>query len=60
MKCDISKNYVWLFFVSHVDGADVLTDAFVNAVRYLNTEDSLKALVKELLPECVTEGNSYV
>ena len=48
-----------MFVVSQVDGEGyVLSDAFVNAVSSLYTEDSLKALVKELAPECITEANA--
>ena len=46
--------------VSQVDGEGyVLSDAFVNAVSNLYTEDSLKTLVKEVVPECVDKGNAY-
>jgi len=52
---------LWLvFFVSQVDGEGyVLPDAFTDAVSNLYTEDSLKALVKELAPKCVNLGNKY-
>ena len=49
-----------VFVVSQVDGEGyVLLDAFVSAVSNLYTEDSLKNLVKELAPYCVTEANGY-
>ena len=49
-----------MFVVSQVDGEGyVLSDAFANAASSLYTEDSLKALVKKLVPICVREGNSY-
>jgi hypothetical protein len=49
-----------VFVVSQVDGEGyVLPEAFVNAVSNLCTEDSLKTLVKELAPDCITKANAY-
>jgi len=48
-----------VFVVPQVDGEGyVLPGAFVNFVIDLYTEDSLKTLAKELVPDCVTEGNA--
>jgi len=49
-----------VFVVSQVEGGGyVLTDAFVNFVSILFTEDSLKTLAKELAPDCVTKANIF-
>jgi hypothetical protein len=48
-----------MLFVPQVDAEGyLLTAPFVNAVDKLYTEDSLKALAKELAPDCVTEANA--
>jgi hypothetical protein len=48
-----------VFVVSQVDGEGyVLTDAFVNAVKNVFTEDSLKILVEKLAPDCITGANA--
>jgi len=45
--------------VSQVDGEGyVLTDAYVEVVKKLYTEDSLKTLVERLAPDCITEANA--
>jgi len=47
-----------VFVVSQVDGEGyVLQGKFANEVSNLYTEDSLKTIVKELAPECVTLAN---
>ena len=37
----------------------VLPDAFVEAVKTLYTENSLKTLVESLAPDCITRTNAY-
>jgi len=49
-----------VFFVSQVDGEGyVLPDAFVEVMKSLYAEDSLKTLAKEFAPDCITEANAY-
>jgi hypothetical protein len=49
-----------VFVVSQVDGEGyVLPDAIVEAVKNMYTEDSLKILAEEVVPDCSTEANSY-
>ena len=49
-----------VFVVSQVDGEGyVLPEAFVNFVSNLCTEDSLKALARQVAPECIAEANVY-
>ena len=49
-----------MFVVPQVDGEGyLLSDAFVNVVINLYTEDSLKTLAKEVAPDCVTEANAH-
>ena len=46
-------------FVPQVDGEGyVLPDAYVKAVSILYTEESLKTLVKQLAPDCITKANA--
>ena len=48
-----------MFVVPQVDGEGyVLPGIFVDVVINSYTEDSLKTLAKELVPNCVTEGNT--
>jgi hypothetical protein len=43
-----------------VDGEGyVLPDAFVEVMKSLYAEDSLKTLAKEFAPDCITEANAY-
>jgi hypothetical protein len=47
-----------VFFVLQVDGEGyVVQDAFVEGVKRLYREDSLKALVERLAPDCITKAN---
>ena len=49
-----------MFVVSQVDGEGyILPAAYAEALSNLYTEDSLKNLVKELAPDCITEANDY-
>ena len=48
-----------MFVVSQVDREGyVLPDAFANVVKCLYTEDSLKALVESLAPNCTRAANA--
>ena len=48
-----------MFVVSQVDGEGyVVTATYVEAIKHLYREDSLKALVGRLAPDCITEANS--
>jgi len=48
------------FVVLQVDGEGyLLTAAFVEAVKYFYTEDSLKALAERLATNCITGANAY-
>jgi hypothetical protein len=45
--------------VSQVDGEGyVLQDAFIEAIKKLYTEDSLKNYVEGLAPDCITAANA--
>ena len=48
-----------MFFVPQVDGDGyVLSAAYVNVMKSLYTEDSLKTLVGRLAQNCITEANA--
>ena len=48
-----------MFVESQVDGEGyLLQDAYVEAIKNLYTEDSLKTLVKQLAPDCMKGANS--
>ena len=49
-----------MFVVSQVDGDGyVLPDAFVEVMKSLYTEDSLKTLVERLAPDCINQANAH-
>ena len=48
----------WLFVVSQVDGEGyVRNESYINAVKNMYPEDSLKTLVESVAPGCIADAN---